>query len=55
MIHDEKVEEAILANMAKLYPRHIVSVRYVDMNRYEASAIVHHTYLDIHGKPVRQN
>lgn len=55
MIRDEKVEEAILKNMAKLYLRHIVSARYVDMNRYEARATVHHTYLDIHGKPVRQN
>lgn len=55
MNRDENVEESILAEMCKLHPLHIVSVRYVDANRYEASATMHHTFLDIHHLPVRQN
>lgn len=55
MIGDKDIEQAIADDLARLYPGHIVSVRYVDMNRYEATALVHHTYLAIDGKPVRQN
>lgn len=55
MNRDKKIEELILNDMTVLYPGHIVTVRYVDMNRYEASATTFHTYLDIHDKAVRQN
>lgn len=55
MNRDKNVEKAIRDDMASLYPGHIITVRYIDMNRYEAQAIAHHTYLDMDGKPVRQN
>ncbi|MDJ0315061.1 hypothetical protein [Arthrobacter sp. H35-D1] len=49
-------EELILDDMAMLYPGHVVSVLYINMNRYEATLTgISHTYLVTHDKAVRQN
>lgn len=55
MNRDKNIEKAIRDDMAKLYPGHVITVRYVDLNRYEAQATVFKTFLDLGGNAVRQN